>query len=332
MSSPLRVAVVGVGHVGARHAQVYAAMPGVRLAAVCDRDARRAGQVARTLGCRALTDARDLAGLVEAVSLAVPTSAHAAIGLTLLEQGVHLLIEKPIATTLADADALIRAARRRGCVLQIGHIERFNAAIRTARRYLTRPRFIEVHRLSPYPFRSTDVSVVLDVMIHDLDLIRWLIPSRVAHIEAVGVPVLSRSEDLANARVAFADGCIANLTASRVSEEALRRLRVFQEDSYLSIDSRTQTVELARKRRGRIRRVRLSVEQGAPLADELAAFIRCVVRRRPPVVAGEEGRAALALALRIEQAMRRHPPADSRQPTQRAALPRGASSTAGQPP
>ena len=304
LKNPLRVAVVGVGQIGSRHARIYASMPGVRLAAVCDVDAKRAAHWARTLRCTALTDFRELVGKVEAASLAVPSSLHAAIGLPLLQAGIPLLIEKPIATTLHDADALIRTAERRGCVVQIGHVERFNAAIRAALRHLTHPRFIEVHRLSPYPFRGTDVSVVLDVMIHDLDLILLLVRARIQRIEAVGVPVLSKSEDIANARVVFASGCIANLTASRISDEPTRRIRVFQEDSYLSIDYKAQTVELAHKSNRTIRRIRLPVNRRPPLQDELAAFIRAVRSHQPPPVPGEDGRAALALALRIERTMR----------------------------
>ncbi|MBI3322900.1 MAG: Gfo/Idh/MocA family oxidoreductase [Candidatus Omnitrophica bacterium] len=303
--SPLRVGVIGVGHLGSRHAQAYARMPGVRLAAVCDIDPARARAVARPLRCRAETDYRQLLGAVDAASLAVPTSLHAAIGLPLLRHGIHLLIEKPLATTLAQADALIREAARRGVVLQVGHIERFNAAIEAARRRLTHPRFVEIHRLSPYPFRGTDVSVILDVMVHDLDLLLALVKRPPERIDAVGVSVLSPSEDIANARLAFAGGCIANLTASRISDESVRRFRVFQEESYLSIDSKAQTVELARKDGAAIRRVHLPVNRRAPLQDELAAFLRSIRTGRPPAVSGAEGRAALALALRIEQAMRR---------------------------
>lgn len=289
-------------------------MPGARLVAVCDIDPKRAKPLAKRLRCDALTDARGLLGAVDAVSLAVPTSLHARVGLPLLRRGVHLLIEKPIADTLADADTLVRTAKRRGCVLQIGHVERFNAALHAAQRYLTHPRFIEVHRLSPYPFRGTDVSVVLDVMVHDLDMLLLLVRRPVARVDAVGVSVLSRSEDIANARLSFTGGCVANLTASRISDESLRRIRVFQEDSYLSIDYKAQTVELARLspagRRGKrgcaIRRVNLPVNQRPPLQDELVAFIRAVRRRQRPPVTGEDGRAALALALRIEQAMRNH--------------------------
>ena len=301
----LRIGVVGVGRLGSRHAQIYAAMPSVQLVAVCDVEAERARALAQQLGCEAVTDARRLVGRVDAASLAVPTTLHAELGLLFLQHSVPLLIEKPIATTLPEADALIRAAARHRCVLQIGHVERFNAALEAARRYLTHPRFIEVHRLSPYPFRGTDVSVVLDVMVHDLDLLLWLVGSRVTRVDAVGVSVLSASEDIANARIAFANGCLANLTASRISDETLRRFRVFQEDSYLSIDAKAQTVELARKEGPAIRRVELPVNQRPPLQDELAAFVQAIRTGVTPLVTGADGRAALALALRLERAMRR---------------------------
>ncbi|MBI4341496.1 MAG: Gfo/Idh/MocA family oxidoreductase [Candidatus Omnitrophica bacterium] len=311
----LRVGVIGVGHVGRRHAEIYAAMPTVRLAAVCDIDPGCTKPLAESLRCEAVTDYRQLAAAVDAVSLAAPTSLHAPIGRWLLARGIHVLIEKPIATTLAEAEALIRAARRRGVILQVGHVERFNAAIHAAMDHLTHPRFIEVHRLSPYPFRGTDVSVVLDVMIHDLDLILLLVRSSVRRIEALGVPVLSPSEDIANARLEFASGCVANLTASRISDETIRRIRVFQEDSYLSIDYKAQTVELAHKGARGIERVNLPVNQRPPLQDELAAFIDAVRTGTSPVVSGADARAALALALRIEKTMRNRPLAYSKQHT-----------------
>jgi predicted dehydrogenase len=304
--SDVRVGVIGAGHLGSRHAQIYAAMPGVKLAGACDVDHRKAQALAASLRCPAYTDYRQLLGRIDACSLAVPTSLHAPIGLALLRHGIHLLVEKPIAASLSEADALIRAAGRRGCVLQIGHVERFNAAIHAAMQRLTHPRFIEIHRLSPYPFRGTDVSVVLDVMIHDLDLILLLVSSRLRRIGAVGVAVLSPSEDIANARLEFASGCIANLTASRISDESVRRLRVFQEDCYLSIDYKAQTVEMARMRGGAVERMELPVNRRPPLEDELAAFIRSVRTGQPPAVSGQDGRAALALALRIERAMRTH--------------------------
>ncbi len=302
---PIRVAVVGVGHVGALHAQVYARLPGVQLVAVCDVNRPRAEAVAQPLRCAALRDVRELSGMVDAASIAVPTSLHAAIGTLLLQAGIHVLIEKPITSTLAQADGLLALARRKRLTLQVGHIERFNAAIQSAQRYLTHPRFLEVHRLSPYPFRGTDVSVVLDVMIHDLDLVLALVGAAPRRVDAVGIPVLSKTEDIANARLVFPTGCVANLTASRVSDDTMRRIRVFQEDCYLSIDYQHQTVNFARKAGRRIHRTAFPVKRRPPLDDELAAFVHTVATGRRPLVSGEEARRALALALKIEQVMRR---------------------------
>ncbi|HBH96595.1 MAG TPA: hypothetical protein DDX89_02230 [Candidatus Omnitrophica bacterium] len=300
---PIRVGVVGVGHVGSLHAQVYAKLPNARLVAVCDLNQARAKGVAAHLRCLAVREAAELLGAVDAVSVAVPTSAHDAVAAPLLEAGIHVLIEKPIATNLTQADHLLALARRRRVILQVGHIERFNTAIQTAKAYLTHPRFIEAHRLSPYPFRGLDVSVVLDVMIHDLDLILALVGSQPIRIEAVGVAVLSPSEDIANVRLTFASGCVANLTASRISDETIRRLRVFQEDCYLSVDTHHQVVEMARKVGRTIHRQALPISPRPPLDEELASFLKAVRTNRRPVVSGEEAREALALALRIEHAI-----------------------------
>lgn len=316
MPQPIRVAVVGVGHVGALHAQIYRRLRGVELVAVCDTHLKRANEIAQIAHCQAVRDAASLIGRVDAASLCVPTSLHYAVGRPLLAAGIHLLVEKPIATTLAQAQRLITQAKLRRLILQVGHVERFNPAIQAARAHLRHPRFIEVDRLSPYPFRGTDVSVVLDVMIHDLDVILALVRSRPVRIDALGVSVLSRSEDIANARITFASGCVANVTASRISDESLRRIRLFQEDAYFSIDYKQQTVELARKTASTIQRQTLPVQPRPPLDEELAAFIRAVRTKRPPrlpaprtrqvgvSVSGGEAKAALALALQIEQAMR----------------------------
>ena len=300
----LRVGVVGVGHLGGRHAEIYASMPEVHLVGICDSNTAKAEALALKLGCRVFSSHHHMVGKVDVASLAVPTSLHTPIGLPLLAAGIHLLIEKPICTSLPDASRLIAAARKAGCVLQVGHVERFNAAIHAAMGLLKHPRFIEVHRLSSYPFRGTDVSVVLDVMIHDLDLILALVRSPVKRVEAVGVPVLSPTEDIANARVTFGSGCVANLTASRISDGSVRRIRVFQQDSYLSIDYQAQSVEMARKTGTTIERVNLPVNRRPPLQDELAAFIRSIRTGKRPLVSGEDGKAALGLALRIERAMR----------------------------
>lgn len=312
---PLRVGVVGVGYVGALHAQVYAKLPGVTLVAVCDTHPARAADIAKPLRCKAFTNVQQILKEVEAVSLAVPTSLHHRIGKVLLDAGIPVLIEKPIAVTVAEADDLLASAASSGAMIQVGHIERFNAAVNTAQEFLTHPRFIEAHRLSPYPSRGTDVSVVLDVMIHDLDMVLSLIKAQPVHIDAIGVPVLSASEDIANARLAFANGCVANLTASRVSDERTRRIRLFQEDCYLSVDYQHQTVDLARKIGKTIRRKTLKVKRRAPLDEELTAFVKAVRMRGTPLppapaysrragVSGEEAREALVLALAIERAMR----------------------------
>ena len=297
---------MGVGHVGTRHAEVYAKLqPSARLVAVYDVDRRKAEQLAERLHCRAVHDLAELAGQVDAASVAVPTSLHHHVGHALLDAGIHTLIEKPIATSLAQADELLRIAKRRRVTLQVGHIERFNAATQAAQAYLTHPRFIEVHRLSPYPFRGTDVSVILDVMIHDLDLVLSLVKSQPKRVDALGVAVLSPSEDIANARLTFPSGCVANLTASRISDERVRRLRLFQEDCYLSIDYQHQAVELARKTATGIERQNLTVERKPPLDEELTAFLHAIRANQKPLVSGEEAREALALALKIERAMRK---------------------------
>ena len=305
MTRPIRVAVIGVGYVGTLHAQIYRRLPGAKLIAVCDTNHHRANEIARTLKCQAVTNLTTLVGQIDAASVSVPTSLHHRIGSQLLRHGIHVLMEKPLTISLKEADELLALAARNHLILQVGHIERFNAAIQEAQQYLTHPRFIETHRLSPYPFRGTDVSVVLDVMIHDLDLILSLVHAQPRCIDAIGVAVLSRSEDIANARLVFPSGCVANLTASRVSDESIRRIRLFQEDCYLSIDYKHQTVELARKRGATIRRQVLDVKQRPALDEELAAFVRAVSTRQRPIVSGEEAREALALALKIEQVMRR---------------------------
>lgn len=323
---PLRVGVIGVGYVGALHAQVYAKLPGVKLVAVCDTNQSRALEIANPLHCKALTDVKQMISEVDAVSLAVPTSLHHRVGKILLKAGIPVLIEKPIAVSVAEADDLLAAASASGALIQVGHIERFNAAVKTAQEFLTHPRFIEAHRLSPYPNRGTDVSVVLDLMIHDLDMVLSLIKAQPVQIDAIGVPVISRSEDIANARLVFANGCVANLTASRVSNERTRRIRLFQEDCYLSVDYQHQTVDLASvspapRRPGRekigpvITRKTLKVTRRPPLDEELSAFVKAVRTRGTPLppargfsgragVSGEEAREALVLALAIEDAMR----------------------------
>ncbi|HWP99649.1 MAG TPA: Gfo/Idh/MocA family oxidoreductase [Vicinamibacterales bacterium] len=306
----LRVAVIGVGHVGRHHARILAGLPGVRLEAVVDREAERAAEVARQTGARALTDFRPLLGAVDAVSIAVPTAAHADVALPFLERGVATLVEKPLARSVADARLLVDEAARRGAVLAVGHTERYNPAVRAALPLVTAPRFVEVHRLGTFPERSLDIDVVLDLMIHDLDVVLATVRSPVAAIEAVGVPVLTDRVDIANARLRFASGCIANLTASRISRDRVRKIRFFQPDVYVSIDCAAREAEAYRLVRGdgaarpTIEGGRLPVDPGEPLEAELADFVRAARERGRPAVAGEDGLRALELAEAVAAAIR----------------------------
>jgi predicted dehydrogenase len=302
------VAVVGVGHLGRHHARILGALDGARLVAVVDTIPDRASQAAAATGARALTDYREILGEVDAVSIAVPTEQHRDVALPFLERGIGVLVEKPMARSLAEADELIAAARASGAVLAVGQTERYNPAVQAIMPLVTSPRFIEVHRLGVFPDRSLDIDVVFDLMIHDLDVILSLVRSEVASIEAVGVPVLTPKYDIANARLRFASGCIANVTASRISKDRVRKIRFFQPDSYLSIDYASQEVEgwrLVRRDGARpsIEGGQLPVERDEPLRRELADFVRAVRDRGTPVVDGEAGRRALALATRIAETM-----------------------------
>jgi predicted dehydrogenase len=297
----LRVAVIGVGYLGRHHARILSALPGVDLVAVVDIDRPRAEQIAAEHGTAALTDSREVLGRVDAVTIAVPTERHAAIALPFLTSGVSALIEKPMARSLEEADGMIAAARQADVTLAVGHTERFNPAVTTARPFLSDPRFIEVHRLGTFPERSLDIDVVFDLMIHDLDVVLSLVASEVELIDAVGVPVLTGKVDIANARLRFANGCIANVTASRISRDRVRRIRFFQPAAYVSIDYATQKVErwqLLRKDGGlpAIQGGDVVVTNEEPLKLELADFVDAVTLRRPPGVTGEEGRRALELA------------------------------------
>jgi predicted dehydrogenase len=298
-----------VGHLGKHHARILSSLPGVTLAAVVDTNRGRADEIAAAHRTRAAYDARDLMGQVDAVTVAVPTAIHRDIALPFLEAGVPALIEKPLARTIFEADALIAAAARAGAVLAVGHTERFNPAVAVARPMLTDPRFIEVHRLGAFPERSLDIDVVFDLMIHDLDVLLSLVDAEVESIDAVGVPVLTGKVDIANARLRFTNGCIANLTASRISRDRVRKIRFFQPATYLSIDYATQKVELWRLEtatRGGMPSIQggdLAVVNQEPLMRELEDFVDAVVSRRAPAVTGEDGRRALALAQQITDSM-----------------------------
>jgi predicted dehydrogenase len=248
-------------------------------------------------------DYRELFGKVDAVSLAVPTVDHARIGADLLDHGIDVLVEKPIASTLEEARALIDSAQRQNRILQVGHVERFNPVVAAAREVATKPQFFEIHRLAAFSPRSLDIDVVLDLMIHDIDIVLSLTPAPVREVRAVGIPVLSQKPDIANARVEFADGCVANFTASRVSFEKTRKLRFFQPHDYISIDYATQTGTMVSLRMGRVSERKLEPPQNEPLKLELDAFVQCVSTRRAPVVSGDDGARALELAMRINSAI-----------------------------
>lgn len=304
MSAPLRVGVAGVGSLGQHHARVYAALDGATLAGVHDTDTARAEEIAARHGARACASFDELLAAVDALSIAAPTVAHHALARRALLAGKDVLVEKPMTVTLAEADDLVALARAGGRVLQVGHIERFNPAADVLRAHATRPRFIEVHRLSGFPARSLDIDVVLDVMIHDLDVVLSLDGSEPVQIDAVGVPVLTDKVDIANARLRFASGLIANLTASRVSTERVRKFRVFAPQTYISADFDAREAQVYRLTAAVDGRPDILVERSGardeePLRRQLAAFVDAVRGRSQPAVSGQDGRRALALALTI---------------------------------
>ena len=304
----MRVAVIGVGHLGRHHARIVSSLPGVELAAVVDINRDRAEQIAAEHGSRALTDWRDVRGLADAVTVATPTETHLDIVEPLLEAGVHVLVEKPMTRTTGDAARLVAAAAKSGATFGVGHTERFNPAVAAARTLVRDPRFIEVHRLGTFPERSLDIDVVFDLMIHDLDLVLQFVGGDVTAIDAVGVPVLTPRIDIANVRLKFASGCIANLTASRISRDRVRKIRFFQRDSYVSIDYTAQELEVWRlvPKPGAMPGIeggKLDVAREEPLKRELEDFVAAARERRAPAVTGAEGRAALALAEQIVERM-----------------------------
>ena len=302
----VRVAVIGVGYLGRFHAQKYAQLPECELVAVVDARPEAREAVATELGTRALPDYRSLLGELDAVSIVTPTAAHFAIAREFLESGAHVLVEKPITETPQQARELIRLAASRGRVLQVGHLERFNSAIVGAEEHLRAPRFIECHRLAPYKERGTDVSVVLDLMIHDIDIVQTLVGSPIESIDAVGTPVFSEDVDIANARIRFANGCVANATASRVSLKTERKMRVFSAEAYVSMDLQQKIVTVIRKRPGAVAAGQLPVtieernfEPGDALQAEIRSFLACIQQGKAPVVSGEAGLAALETAIQI---------------------------------
>ncbi len=304
----IRAGVIGTGRLGREHARVYAEI-GVGRLCVYDRDAARAEAVAREHGARACASVEELVDACEAVSVCTPATDHQAAAAAAFERGVHVLVEKPIASDTASARGMIERARARRCVLQVGHIERFNGAFEAALGLLERPRFIEAHRLATFTPRGLDVSVVQDLMIHDIDLVlRVLRGDRVADVRASGAGVLTRSPDIVNARIEFAGGCVANITASRISREPLRKIRFFQENRYVSVDLREKSVEAFEKTGEMdpglaledamklIRPIPVEVDRSEPLLKEIVSFLEAVRGEAPPPVSGEEGLAALGVA------------------------------------
>jgi predicted dehydrogenase len=304
----VRLAVIGVGHLGRHHVRLGAAMSGAVLVAAVDLQRDRAEAAVAGSDAEALTDYRSLFGRVDAVTVAVPTVAHLSVARAFLEQGVHVLVEKPMAASLAEADELLRLAAASGATLAVGQTERFNPAVQAAMAVIERPRFIEVHRLSGFPDRSLDIDVVFDVMIHDLDIMLAVDHSEVIAVEAVGVPVLTPKVDIANARLKFASGCIANITASRISQDKVRKIRCFQPDMYISVDAAAQEIEVWRLRsrpgeRPVIEGGPVAVTRDEPLRREIADFVSAIRERRPPLVTGLAGRRALALATQVADAI-----------------------------
>jgi len=301
MSDFIRAGIVGVGSIGKNHARIYSQLPGVKFSAILDPNREASETVSRDYGVPVATTLQQFAELVDVATVSTPTPNHYEIGKVLLREGKHLLIEKPIAEAPEQAQELVKLAKEHGVVLQVGHVERFNPVLSALERRLTKPRFIEAHRLSPYPFRSVEIGVVLDLMIHDLEIILHLVRSPVKNIDAVGIPVLSKGEDIANARIRFASGCVANVTASRISPEKMRKIRVFQEDAYLSLDYQNQTGEMFRLVNGTITRDTVEIEKDDPLKCELLSFVECSRRGIQPVVSGSQAAIALELAIEITE-------------------------------
>lgn len=296
----LKIAVVGVGHLGSIHARIYREIETCSLAGVCDTDKTRLNEISSALNVRGYSDYRELFDKVDAVSIAVPTKLHYKIASDFLKHNVAVLVEKPFTTNLKQADSLIKIAKTNKLILQVGHIERFNSVFAATQKLIRNPKFIECHRLSPFPNRSLDVGAVLDIMIHDIDIILGLVSSKIKKIESVGVNVLTNFEDIANARITFENGCVCNLTASRVSDETMRKIRIFQEDTYISLDYKDAKACVYKKSGLTITKVNLPIEKEEPLQKELLSFIDCVIAHKEPLVSGRVARDALAVALKIQ--------------------------------
>ena len=308
----IRTGVVGVGSLGQWHARIYSEMPDVELVGVYDADKKRAKEIADRYHTAPFKTMEALADAAEALSIVVPTDKHRAVAGMAIEKGRHVLVEKPIAASTQEAEEMVELAQKHGVILQVGHVERFNPVLAVANPGKQQPLYIEALRIAPYPPprfgllpRGTEVSVILDLMIHDLEIILHLVQSPVVDIRAVGVPILSKTEDISNVRLRFANGCIANVTASRISMEKQRKIRMFLPDSYVSLDYQEQTGKILRKKMLGIAKEEIPIHKGEPLALELRAFADCVRNRSEPVVSGEHAAEALKLAVAICQSIRK---------------------------
>jgi len=310
MRNNVRVAVIGVGYLGRFHALIYSRMPNVELVGVVDPDVDRVRAVAAEVGCAALTSIAELPWELDAVSVAAPTTVHLEVAAPFLRRGVHMMLEKPIAATREEGEEIVRLAQDAGATLQIGHLERFNAGVMALAEKISAPRYVEAQRMGGFTERGTDVDVISDLMIHDIDIILSLVRSPIRQVAAVGTPVLTEHIDIANARLEFANGAVANVVASRVSEKKTRRIRVFQSSGYLSLDFIGQTIDIAypkalqESERPEIVRERIAVEPVKPLDRELEAFVECVRTSRPPLVDGRAGLDALKVAIEVQSSIR----------------------------
>lgn len=312
--SALRTAVIGVGYLGNFHAQKYAAIENVELVGVVDNDPKRAAEIAAKLGTQAYSDHRELIGKVDAVSVVVPTQHHYSVAKDFLAAGVHVLIEKPITVTIEEADELIALAEKNRAVFQVGHLERFNPVLMALDGILQEPLFIESVRIAPFKPRGTDVNVVLDLMIHDIEIIQHIVKSPVERVDAIGAPVFTGEEDIANARILFQNGCVANVTASRISLKSERKMRIFQRDTYITLDFQNRKVLVAQKGSGElfpgVPNVRVDereLGEADALRSEIESFIAAIVEDKPPQVSGRDGRMALETALKINSSLDRRP-------------------------
>jgi predicted dehydrogenase len=295
----LKIAVIGAGHLGKYHADIYNSLKDSELVGVCDINKERADKIAKAYKISSYPNYKELIGKIDAATIAVPTKEHYAIAKDLIKNKIHLLIEKPITENLNQANELIRLAKENKVLLQVGHIERFNSAIRALTKIIKVPKFIECHRLGPFQPRGTDVGVVLDLMIHDIDIILHLVKSDIKELDAVGVKVLSNHEDIANVRLSFDNGAICNITASRISQERVRKIRIFQKNAYISLDYIQQEANIYTKKGKSIIEKNINIDKQNPLKEEIKSFIKCINSKKRPLVSGEEAKKALKVALKI---------------------------------